>query len=259
MHPKVESCLEVAGRLASRVPPMDRDDVEQEILVQMLRRAGAGTDPGPDRGLLFLIGKNVLWRYFKWGAIEGRNYQSTPGPRGDEGNEIMGSVPDPEGMEDVVISKVLVEEALTAMPVRMAQIARRTQAGFPLDEKDRRYRQRWREKLQMRVYQILELGGDTMQPGRHFLLQVQDDSMIEDRVQAGDRLVVDRFPEEFNDGDMAVVSIIGSACSPVVRRFYNRWGGWVLLKAAHPEYPPESYFADQVQVLGRVVGGTFHL
>ena len=83
-----------------------------------------------------------------------------------------------------------------------------------------------------------------------FVLQVRGDSMIEDHIQDGDLVVVERRQEARN-GETVVALVRGAETT--LKKFYKR-GAKVVLEPANQALRPIEVPADEVQVQGVVRG-----
>lgn len=86
--------------------------------------------------------------------------------------------------------------------------------------------------------------------GEYFALKVQGDSMIEEHIQDGDLVVVERRPRAEN-GEMVVALVDGE--NATLKRFY-REGPEVRLQPANPAHAPIRVDARRVIIQGIVVG-----
>ena len=87
--------------------------------------------------------------------------------------------------------------------------------------------------------------------GKHFALEVQGDSMIEDAICDGDILVV-ASRESARPGQTVVALVDGE--SATVKRYRPEPGGWISLEPANEKYKPIRVRGDQVQIRGIVAG-----
>ena len=87
--------------------------------------------------------------------------------------------------------------------------------------------------------------------GKHFVLRVEGDSMIDEQIRDGDHIVV-RSGETAADGEMVVALVGGEAAT--VKKLYREPGDRVRLQPANPEVAPIVEPAAEVQVQGVVVG-----
>jgi repressor LexA len=86
--------------------------------------------------------------------------------------------------------------------------------------------------------------------GDNFVLRVNGQSMIEDGVQDGDYIVVNRR-EKAASGEMVVALVGGEA---TLKRFYREGDGRVRLQPANDRMSPMFFREDEVDVQGVVVG-----
>ncbi|HEY8483879.1 MAG TPA: transcriptional repressor LexA [Longimicrobiales bacterium] len=87
--------------------------------------------------------------------------------------------------------------------------------------------------------------------GRHYVLRVTGDSMIDEAIRDGDFIVVNARPTAMN-GDTVVALIDGDAAT--VKKFYREPDGRIRLQPANPAMPPLYYRPEQVVIQGVVVG-----
>ena len=85
--------------------------------------------------------------------------------------------------------------------------------------------------------------------GRHYVLQVEGDSMVDDGICDGDLIVVAQR-EEAHSGEM-IVALVGDEAT--LKRYYPE-GDTVRLQPANREMEPIHVRADQLRVQGVVVG-----
>jgi len=85
-------------------------------------------------------------------------------------------------------------------------------------------------------------------PEDHFVLRVRGDSMIDEHIEDGDYVIVERRNVAGN-GETVVALVDGSEVT--LKKFY-REGGRIRLQPANPTLP--AIFADQVEIQGVVVG-----
>lgn len=86
--------------------------------------------------------------------------------------------------------------------------------------------------------------------GENFVLRVTGQSMIEDGVEDGDFIVVNRR-EKAASGEMVVALVGGEA---TLKRFYFEQDGRVRLQPANERMAPMYFREDEVDVQGVVVG-----
>ncbi|HUM01148.1 MAG TPA: transcriptional repressor LexA [Thermoanaerobaculia bacterium] len=86
--------------------------------------------------------------------------------------------------------------------------------------------------------------------GENFVLRVNGQSMIDDGVQDGDYIVVNRR-EKAASGDMVVALVNGEA---TLKRIYREGEGRVRLQPANEKMAPMVFREDEVDVQGIVVG-----
>ncbi len=85
--------------------------------------------------------------------------------------------------------------------------------------------------------------------GRHYVLQVEGDSMIDDGICDGDLVVIARR-EDAHSGEM-IVALVGDEAT--LKRYYPE-GDTVRLQPANREMGPIYVPADQLSIQGKVVG-----
>jgi repressor LexA len=85
-------------------------------------------------------------------------------------------------------------------------------------------------------------------PEDHFVLRVRGNSMIDEHIEDGDYVIVERR-NVANNGDTVVALVDGSEVT--LKKFY-REGGRIRLQPANPSLPP--IFPDRVDIQGVVVG-----
>ena len=83
-----------------------------------------------------------------------------------------------------------------------------------------------------------------------FVLRVRGDSMIDEQIRDGDRIVVERS-NEARKGEMVVALVRGSEVT--LKRYYRR-GPRVILEPANPAYRPLELPAGDVEIQGIVRG-----
>ncbi|MBI3327921.1 MAG: transcriptional repressor LexA [Nitrospinae bacterium] len=88
-----------------------------------------------------------------------------------------------------------------------------------------------------------------LRTGTHFVMEVQGDSMIDDGIREGDRVIVQQQMTP-NNGEMVVAVVHGEA---TIKRLYRR-GAMVELRPANARMAPLLVEARDVEVKGVVVG-----
>jgi repressor LexA len=87
--------------------------------------------------------------------------------------------------------------------------------------------------------------------GRHYVLKVRGNSMIEDHISDGDMVVVhDR--QAADNGDMVIAMLDGD--SATVKRFYRERDGRIRLQPSNDQLQPIYVQESQMRVQGIVVG-----
>jgi len=87
--------------------------------------------------------------------------------------------------------------------------------------------------------------------GRHYVLKVRGDSMIDEQIRDGDYVIVSSRNTADN-GDMVVALVHGD--SATVKKFYREGDGRVRLQPANVTMSPMFFAPDEVAVQGVVVG-----
>jgi repressor LexA len=87
--------------------------------------------------------------------------------------------------------------------------------------------------------------------GRHYVLKVRGDSMIDEQIRDGD-LVIVNSRNSADNGDMVVALVHGD--SATVKKFYRERDGRVRLQPANVSMSPMFFPSDEVLVQGVVVG-----
>ena len=87
--------------------------------------------------------------------------------------------------------------------------------------------------------------------GEYFFLEVTGDSMIEEGIREGSRVLV-RKQNYVNNGKMAVILVNGDEAT-LKRVYYQNDGKTVILQAANPRIPPVVLPADEARIQGQVV------
>ena len=89
--------------------------------------------------------------------------------------------------------------------------------------------------------------------GNNFALKVEGDSMVDEGIRHGDVLII-RKQDHAANGQTVVAQIAGDA---TVKKFYHQ-GDRVELRPAHEGLEPLVVSADQVEIIGVVVGLVRH-
>jgi repressor LexA len=87
--------------------------------------------------------------------------------------------------------------------------------------------------------------------GRHYVLRVRGDSMIEEQIRDGDYVIVNARNTAEN-GEMVVALVHGDAAT--VKKFYRERDGNIRLQPANATMPPMYFDSHDVIVQGIVVG-----
>ena len=83
-----------------------------------------------------------------------------------------------------------------------------------------------------------------------FALEVRGNSMIDDHICDGDRILLEHVTEA-RDGDIVVALVVGSETT--LKRFYREAGGMVRLQPANSTLKPIVVAARDVQIQGRLL------
>jgi repressor LexA len=87
--------------------------------------------------------------------------------------------------------------------------------------------------------------------GRHYVLRVRGDSMIDEQIRDGDYVIVNSRNTAQN-GEMVVALVHGD--SATVKKYYRERDGRVRLQPANVTMAPMMFGSDEVMVQGVVVG-----
>ena len=87
--------------------------------------------------------------------------------------------------------------------------------------------------------------------GRHYVLRVRGDSMIEEQIRDGDYVIVNARNTAEN-GEMVVALVHGEAAT--VKKFYRERDGHIRLQPANVTMEPMMFKSHEVIVQGIVVG-----
>ena len=87
--------------------------------------------------------------------------------------------------------------------------------------------------------------------GRHYVLRVKGDSMIDEQIRDGDYIIVNSRQTALN-GEMVVALVDGD--SATVKKFYRENDGRVRLQPANPTMGPMFFRPNDVMVQGIVIG-----
>ena len=85
---------------------------------------------------------------------------------------------------------------------------------------------------------------------RHYALEVQGDSMIDEGINDGDVVVI-REAKTADNGEIVVAFVDGHEAT---LKKLRKKGATVALEAANPAYATQEYRGDQVEIQGRLVG-----
>jgi repressor LexA len=87
--------------------------------------------------------------------------------------------------------------------------------------------------------------------GRHYVLRVRGDSMIDEQIRDGDYVIVNSRNRAEN-GEMVVALVHGD--SATVKKFYQERDGQVRLQPANATMDPMFFPASEIAIQGVVVG-----
>jgi repressor LexA len=87
--------------------------------------------------------------------------------------------------------------------------------------------------------------------GRHYVLRVRGDSMIDEQIRDGDYVIVNAR-DTADNGEMVVALVHGD--SATVKKFYRERDGRVRLQPANVAMAPLYFHSHEVMVQGVVVG-----
>lgn len=87
--------------------------------------------------------------------------------------------------------------------------------------------------------------------GETFVLQVRGDSMVDEHIEDGDYLIVERR-DTARDGERVVALIDGE--SATFKTLYRERDGTIRLQPANERLAPQRYEAERVQVQGVAIG-----
>jgi repressor LexA len=87
--------------------------------------------------------------------------------------------------------------------------------------------------------------------GRHYVLRVHGDSMIDEQIRDGDYIIVNARNTAQN-GEMVVALVHGEAAT--VKKFYREADGHIRLQPANVSMRPMHFGPDEVAIQGIVVG-----
>ncbi|MFQ6617845.1 MAG: transcriptional repressor LexA [Fidelibacterota bacterium] len=98
--------------------------------------------------------------------------------------------------------------------------------------------------------ETIAVPADILGRGRHYVLRVRGNSMIDEQIRDGDYVIVEER-RTAEDGETVIALINGSEAT--VKKFY-RENGRVRLQPANPEMAPLVINAGDVQIQGVVIG-----
>ncbi len=96
----------------------------------------------------------------------------------------------------------------------------------------------------------ISVPSDLIRKGRHYVLRVQGDSMIDEQIRDGDFVIVKEQPLA-NNGEVVIALVDGS---DVTIKKYYRENGHVRLQPANSHLQPIVLPAESVMIQGVVVG-----
>jgi repressor LexA len=103
------------------------------------------------------------------------------------------------------------------------------------------------------IEELVDVPGFLRRDDADFVLRIEGDSMINAGIFDGDMIVVHPVPEA-RDKDIVVVRVSGIGDDEATAKRFFRDGSHVRLEAENDNYQPIIVNADQVEVVGRVVG-----
>jgi len=125
-------------------------------------------------------------------------------------------------------------------PPRPLPLVGRVAAGAPILAEDN-------------VEELVDVPGFLRRDDGDFVLRVRGDSMIGAGIFDADLIVVHPQPEA-RDGEIVVVRVAGLGDDEATAKRFYRDGAFVRLVAENDNYEPIIVSADQVELVGRVVG-----
>ena len=125
-------------------------------------------------------------------------------------------------------------------PPRPLPLVGRVAAGAPILAEDN-------------VEELVDVPGFLRRDDGDFVLRVRGDSMIGAGIFDADLIVVHPQPEA-RDGEIVVVRVAGLGDDEATAKRFYRDGAHVRLVAENDNYEPIIVNADQVELVGRVVG-----
>ncbi len=97
--------------------------------------------------------------------------------------------------------------------------------------------------------ETMEVPESLLSGGNNFALQVQGDSMVEEGIRDGDVLII-RKQDYADNGQTVVAQIAGEA---TIKKFHQQ-GGQVELRPANEKLRPLMVPAEEVEIVGVVIG-----
>lgn len=96
---------------------------------------------------------------------------------------------------------------------------------------------------------FVEVPREMLGRGNHYALEVSGRSMIDDGIMDGDIVIIEEGPVA--DNGAIVVALVRQ--EEATLKHIDREPGRVILRAANPDFPPQEYAPDEVEVQGRLV------
>jgi len=100
----------------------------------------------------------------------------------------------------------------------------------------------WDEKM--------DIPQDMLGSGRFYALKVEGDSMIDDGINSGDRVIIQETPRAENG--QIVVALVDDE-EATLKHIYRNADGTIALKPANPRYETRIFAASRVKVQGKLV------
>ena len=96
---------------------------------------------------------------------------------------------------------------------------------------------------------FVEVPREMLGRGNHYALEVSGRSMIDDGIMDGDIVIIEEGAVA--DNGAIVVALVRQ--EEATLKHIDREPGRVILRAANPDFPPQEYAPDEVEVQGRLV------
>lgn len=90
---------------------------------------------------------------------------------------------------------------------------------------------------------------DMLGRGNHYALEVSGRSMIDDGIMDGDVVII----EEGSTADNGAIVVALVRNEEATLKHIDREPGRVILRAANPDFPPQEYAPEEVEVQGRLI------